>query len=144
MIMFAIIQLLAVLFSVAVAKHDAPAVNHFENYGFSSDKQLRDALRQFHNNNWWLKFFFCAGVAVPAIPNWIEAVCSGLLAGLWVYLLFDIVLNLNRPGRKWYYLGNNDKDGRFWIKLFGRNAGKIKVVILLILITSINLLKYLL
>lgn len=141
MIYFFIIQGIAILFTIACAKHDAPAVVHFENYGFSTVGQQEKELGKFHNNNSLMKFFFCCAAALYVLPDWKEAIAVGLITALWIWFLFDIVLNLNRiPIRKWHYLGSHDRDGRTWQKLFGKNAGKVKALVLFSAIVGVNVL----
>lgn len=136
------IQLIAILFAIALAKHDAPAVDNMEHFGVLSKKSLD----RFHIYNSITKFFFCLGVALPFYPIIWDALFVGFISFLWIYLIFDIVLNLSRKitKRKWDYLGENDLDGRRWIKWFGVKAGKMKALILSSLIIVLNLLKYLL
>lgn len=142
MIYFITIQILAILFAFSSAKHDSVAVNHFEGYGFLNDIQLRQNIKVFHSSNSWMKFFFCCAAALYVLPDWKEAITVGLIAALWIWFLFDIILNLNRiPVRKWHYLGSNDKDGRRWQRLFGKNAGKVKALVLVVMIVAINILK---
>ena len=140
MMLFIIIQVLAIVFAIVCARHDAPAVLHFENYGFPNEQKQKKVLKQFHRNNWWLKFFFCTVVSMHFIPEWLEVIVHGSIAGLWIYLVFDIVLNLCR-GIEWDYLGSYDKDGNWWRRWFGKNAGRVKALILIVLIIAVNVLK---
>ena len=141
MIYFFIIQGIAILFAFFSARHDSVAVNHFEGYGFLNDYQLRQNIKVFHASNSWMKFFFCCAAALYCLPNWIEAIAVGLITALWIWFLFDIILNLNRiPIRKWHYLGSHDRDGRTWQKLFGKNAGKVKALVLFSAIVGVNVL----
>lgn len=134
---FYISQAIAFLFAIALAKHDAPAVIHFEHYGVPNNE-----LARFHRYNNWVKFFFCLLAAITAIPEWKDMICTGLVSALWIYLVFDIALNLNRPGKNWDYIGRNDADGRRWVKWFGKGAGEMKAVIIAIMIISVNILKF--
>lgn len=117
-----------------LAKHDAPAVIEFENDGV--DNKLMSI---FHRYNFWVKVLFCAVAGLVASPYWIDSLFYGLTSALWIYLVFDPALNLNRPKVKWHYLGLNDADGRFWNGTFGKNSGKIKAVILSVAIIAVNL-----
>lgn len=130
-----LIQAIAIQFAIAMAFHDAPAVTNFELNGVTPE-----AMSTFHRNGWWSKVFFCLICALsPGWGLWLKMAAYGLLSGLWVYLLFDPVLNRSRrPRRPWDYLGLNDGDGRFWNSIFGRQAGKIKAVVLLLAIITIN------
>lgn len=132
-------QAIAAVFAIAIAYHDAPAVLHFEHYGVDAKTMSR-----FHRYNVWIKFLFCLLAALATGPAIAAMIFTGLASALWIYLLFDIFLNLKRPGRGWSYLGSNDADGMFWLKLFGSSAGEIKAIVLAVLIISLNViyLKY--
>lgn len=133
-----IIQLLAIVFAVACAYHDAPAVSNFERNGVTGVD-----LARFHHNNALLKTIFCVAVALSQYPNVQLEAFSGGLAALWIWVIFDPVLNLKRhPSRPWDYLGLNDWDGQFWNGVFGQNSGKWKAAILFTLITTLNILFY--
>jgi len=136
------IQILAIQFAISLAKHDAPAVSQFEHYGLANKQMAR-----FHRYGWWAKLLFCLVAAIiPAQwPNTdlLAIAVRGLMAGLWVYLVFDPALNLCRsPRRKLLYLGLNDADGRFWNGTFGRHAGVWKVIVLGVVIAGINFLNH--
>ena len=139
-----IVQAIAILFAVALAKHDAPAIIQFEK--LEKDNLL---MARFHRYNFWAKTLFCVLAALiflpkdimtTKLPDFLNMFFSGLLSGLWIYLLFDPCLNKNRPGRDWDYIGSNDADGRRWIKWFGENAGEKKAVILSVLVIAVNIL----
>lgn len=128
--LFLIVQAASFLFAWSVAKHDAPAVTNFRVKGIEpKDNSV------FHRYNVWLKGVFVFMAFLPSL-NLLDAAASAL----WVYLVFDIALNLNRPGFAWYYVGANDADGRRLTKWFGGNAGKYKAAICLLLILAINIL----
>lgn len=126
-----------------LAAHDEPCVTYMENYVNKKDWQMD----RFHRYNSWAKFFFCLaasfiGVAVKV--DWhifLVIFSNGALAALWVWLVFDPALSIMRPGRNWDYIGQNDDDGKRWIKWFGKNAGEWKAVILFILIVIITTIK---
>lgn len=125
-----------------LAKHDAPAVNQFEHYG-TSNKQMA----VFHRYNSLAKFFYCLAVSLlPAEwPNTdlLDMLFRGVLSALWIWLVFDPVLNISRsPKRKLFYLGMNDSDGRFWNGTFGKYAGQWKFAVLFFLIVIINYLNH--
>ena len=136
-ILFYGIQVVSIIFAVVLAKHDAPAVIHFENKGVDPL-----TMAKFHRYNVWVKSLFHVVCALPFLPDLKTSIASGLLSFLWVWLLFDIALNKSRPGRSWDYIGENDADGRRWIEWFGKKAGEWKAVILSIGIVSVNVLKY--
>lgn len=133
-IQFIISQVVAILFAIAVAKHDAPAIIHFYDYLASPL-----FIARFHRYNFWLKFLFCVVVSLLASPYWPDGLFYGLASGLWIWLVFDPALNISSGKQKWDYLGLNDADGRFWNGLFGRNSGKIKAVLLSVAIIAVNL-----
>ncbi|MGQ0738639.1 MAG: hypothetical protein ACT4OJ_06225 [Bacteroidota bacterium] len=138
--MIYILQVVTILFSLAIAKHDAPAVDHFEFYGPQTGQ-----MKAFHKWNLVLKFFFCLLASIPLYPLWLDMLIAFGLSGLWVWLTFDIFLNRFRAIKQpWDYLGSNDADGRRWIKLFGDSAGELKAILLGVLIIALNLihLKY--
>ena len=134
-LVFYIVQLVAIVFAVVLAKQNAPSVIHFENKGVD---EL--TMAKFHRYNVWVKFIFCVCCAVGFLPDIKTSIAIGLLSFLWIYLLFDIALNKNRPGRSWDYIGSNDADGRRWIKWFGKKAGEWKAVILSVAIVGVNVL----
>lgn len=130
------IQILSILVAVFLARHDAPAVLHFEYHGVDNN-----SMAKFHRNNNFIKFVVCCLAACVFYPDIKSMFFAGLLSALWIYLLFDIVLNKNRPGKNWDYIGQNDADGRRWIKLFGQRAGEWKAILLFALIVITNILK---
>lgn len=129
------VQIISILFAISVAKHDAPAANHFENFGVTPKETSI-----FHRYNFWLKFFFClcTSVAVLFISGFTDGLNSGLLSFAWIYLVFDPALNLALKNKPWYYLGKHDADGRFWLSKFGKNAGVWKAAIILAFIATLN------
>lgn len=132
-----LLQVISALFAVLVALHDAPAVSNAHFYGWASPKYNG----QFHAANAALKVVFSLMAALPYFADWKLAAVAFVLSGLWVYLLFDPVLNLARsPKFAWWYLGVNDGDGRRWRAVFGEKAGKVKAAILFILIIGGNIL----
>lgn len=145
-----ILQALSVLFAWALARLQGPTIDHIEHAG--GPPRVWVAL---HKYGVWLKFIFITGgaAAVLAIgwhrypqpfPFW-KSLISGLLAFSWIYLIFDIVLNLTRTmiKRPWYYIGTNDNNGKLLKKWFGENAGKVKAYIcagMVIILNVLNLL----
>ncbi|CAL7961525.1 membrane hypothetical protein [Gammaproteobacteria bacterium] len=131
---FYIVQVIAILFAVTLAKHNAPAVIKF------ADGVSNKLMAVFHRYNWFTKFFFCLlASAIPKPFSVLDSLLYGGISFAWIYLLFDIVLNKN-TNKRWYYLGQNDADGRFWLWLFKKKAGKIKAVSLTFLIIILNIL----
>lgn len=130
------LQVISALFAVMAALHDAPAVSNAHFYGWANPKYNG----QFHAANAALKVVFSLMAAVPFLPDWKEAGIAFGLSGLWVYLLFDPVLNRARsPKFDWWYLGKNDGDSRRWKAVFGSKAGKVKAAILFTIIIAVNL-----
>lgn len=127
-----IIQPIAILFAIATAFHDAPAVKHFENFGVSNKE-----MAQFHRYNWWLKFLFCFAASVSGFPKLPAMIFIGLISALWIMLVFDIALNIRR-GKKWHYISWNNANGRAWIRWFWKSAGQVKAILLTILIAATN------
>lgn len=140
--MIYLIQAISILFAITLAKHDGPAVSQFEDRGFKDEQTKNKWMAVFHRYNNFGKFLWCVGMAlIPAWhKEWVDAGFAGLLAFLWIYLIFDPVLNISRtPKRDLYYLGQNDSDGRRWIKWFGqKNAGKAKAILLSMLVAAAN------
>lgn len=133
--MIYLIQALSILFAIVLAKHDGPAVITFERYGV-----LPQTMAVFHRYNVWAKIFFCIVISLIPAWNWVDMAYSGILSFLWIYLVFDIALNLSR-GREWNYLGSNDGDGRRWKRIFKSNPGLIKAIVLSVLIAAVNILR---
>jgi len=142
--MIYVLQILSIQIAISLAKHDAPAVIHFENFGADPVETSR-----FHRYNSWVKFFFCCAccfIMCDHLSEWMEGIKGGILSFLWIYLVFDIALNMERSKiqaevkRQWYYLGSHDSDGRRWQKWFKKDAGKWKAVIIGGTIAIINVL----
>lgn len=57
------------------------------------------------------------------------------------WMLFDIFYALMLDNQKWYYLGDEAASDQ-WLKSLGKNAGKKKALICLILIAITNLIIY--
>jgi hypothetical protein len=120
------LQAISFLFAYCLARHNAEPVSHFEFHG-TTPKQMKI----FHRWNNWTKFFFCCLASSPFYPAVLQMLSAGVFSFLWIYLVFDPVLNRNRsPKKPWDYLGLNDGDGRFWNGVFGRKSGKWKAFIL--------------
>lgn len=133
-----LVQVISIAFAVIAAWISAPIVTRFENKGATPHK-----MAVLH---WWtafVKVVFGAVMVAQTLPNARLAAFTGLFCLLWVYLLFDCILNrLRLPKRPWDYLGLNDRDGRFWNGTFGRDSGKWKAAILFLLITTLNIIFY--
>ena len=143
MINEAVISICAIGFAIALAAHDEPCVTYMENNVKAEDWQMD----RFHRYNVWAKFFACLGLSFIGVNVQITWHCfftvftNGVLAALWIWLVFDPALSIIRPGRNWDYIGQNDDDGKRWLKWFGKNAGEYKAIILLLLIITTIILK---
>jgi hypothetical protein len=134
-----IVQALSIWAAFVFAWKDVPAVRKFHNDGASPEE-----MAGFHRNGWVIKVFFCILAGLVFKDNYLFGGFSFILSGLWIWLLFDPVLNVSRDqGFTWDYLGLNDADGRRWRKWFGdKKAGKWKAVVLSAAILILNLLIY--
>jgi hypothetical protein len=136
MLLYFILQAIAIQFAISVAKHDEPAVTKFSNSGLDHKPMAR-----FHRYNVWLKGFFCIMAAFVYQPVFWPMLFAGFISALWIYLVFDIALNLSRR-KGWDYLGEDDADGRFWNKHFGTRGGELKAIILFVAIVIVNCVYY--
>lgn len=134
-----IVQALSIWAAFVFAWKDAPSVREFHNDGVSQED-----MGKFHKNGSFLKLLVCILAGLVFNENYLFAGFSFVLSGLWIWLLFDPVLNRARSqGFKLDYLGLNDADGRRWRKWFGdKNAGKWKAVVLSAAILILNILIY--
>ncbi len=134
-----IVQALSIWAAFVFAWKDAPSVRKFHNDGVSPEEMAK-----FHKNGSFLKFMVCILAALVFKDNYLFAGASSLLSGLWIWLLFDPVLNVSRKqGIEWDYVGENDADGRRWRKWFGpEKAGRKKAFYLSAAIVVINVLIY--
>lgn len=136
MISLIIISLCSIGFAIMLAAHDEPCVTYMENYVHKKDWEMD----RFHRYNAWTKFFACLGFAFIGVKIQLTWHCfflifsNGMLAALFVWLVFDPALSIMRPGRNWDYIGINDDDGKRWTKWFGKNAGEYKAIILTVII----------
>lgn len=137
---FIIPQLTAILCAVYLARHDAPVANHFSDRGAEPL-----TIAKWHSNGFRLKFCLSAGIAALFAPVWLVALLVGAVVALWIFLVFDPVLNKARKrGFSWDYLSDNDGTGRWLLKRFGKRAGQIKALACLIGIIGINIIYYVL
>lgn len=132
------IQAAAILFTLFAAKISAKIVTRYENKGATIHQ-----MTLLHRYTFLIKLAYCIGTAAIFIPDLKGAAFSGLLAALWIYIIFDPLISIWRiPKRPWHYLGLNDADGRFWNGTFGKNAGKFKAAILAAALITTNILYY--
>lgn len=127
-----IVQAVVAVFAVVTAFHDAPAVQVFRYHGVSNKE-----MAQFHRYNVWLKFLFCVVAALAAGPKLVTMIFTGLVCATWVYLLFDIAINV-RTGKKWSYISIDNANGRTWYRWFWKSAGQVKAALLLLAIAALN------
>lgn len=129
------VQLMAAVFALLNAFHDAPAVDSFRTFGSNGpDQQL------FHNANLLMRgavLILCAS-NVFLVSNWLTALLTFISCMCIMWLVFDIVLNLKRDGNfKWYYLRNKGIDGRL-LQWFGKKAGKLKAITCAVIVSLTN------
>lgn len=132
--MIYILQILALVFAYACARHDVPAVDNFTFYG--SNKKHQSA---FHRYNWILKA--CYVTAVWLLHSWELGVMSFVI----IWGLFDPVVAICRtvytpPKKPWYYLSTGNFTDRTLLKVFGSKAGIYKAVLCLAVIITLNIL----
>lgn len=139
-----VLQVAAIAFAVVAALQNAPAVDSFNKYGLADWPGWKVQIARFHRYNNWIKFLFCVICSLLAGPEWLGILITGFVCGLWIYLVFDIVLS-KAIGKPWHYQSRNDPHGRFWILSFTEEtAGKWKALILSASIIITNLLRILL
>lgn len=143
---FYIIQLASIIVAWAIAKMQGPTIDLIENAGAPPRVWLA-----LHTYGLFIKATFVGTmftiefmtVRITGVPHHWEAILYSVVSGLWIYLLFDIILNKTRriKPRPWYYLSINDADGRRLLDWFGPEAGKVKAYICAGLIIIFNVLK---
>ena len=69
-----------------------------------------------------------------------EQIILVILNGFIYWLLFDI-LYAKGIGQKWYYLGNEAKTDSKLTNLFGKNVGKKKAILCILIILILNIAK---
>lgn len=122
------LQLTAILLAVAYAAHDCKPVDNFNHYGVLG----KNDLRVFHYSHFIMKAFT---VSIAVYIHWKIAVAMGL----WIWLLFDPILNKMRKIKKpFFYLSTNTLDA-MW-KIFGNKGGVVKFCFLLACIVAWNIL----
>jgi hypothetical protein len=146
--MIIVIQIIALYFGYFSAKHDAPAVEVFEDKGANPSQ-----MKQFHGSNLIMKMIVAisSGLLMSVTEGsfsfellW-EGVAAVVLSFTCISLVFDPVLNMNRNiiRRPWYYMSDKDATGKLLIKWFGKSAGVWKAIICLVVIVGINLIFFL-
>jgi hypothetical protein len=142
--MIIVIQILSLAFGYFSGKHDAPAVEVFEDKGVNPSQ-----MKQFHGSNLIMKMIVAilSGLLIFAMKESFsfELVAAVVLSYACISLVFDPVLNLNRRiiRRPWYYLSDKDATGKILINWFGNSAGVWKAIICLVVIVGINLIFFL-
>lgn len=139
MILTLSIQVLCALFALYSGRHDVPAINNFREFG-SNDKEQR----MFHSANTFMKGMVAAMAAAILIMydcHWKATGLCVLGCLFWMWLVFDITINLLRAGNfKWHYLGGKNVIDIFLWKHGGKNAGKIKAIVCVAIGIALNFL----
>ena len=130
-------QGMAIVVALSMGRHDATAIKVFHENGWGGK-----------NENWWFhqtnnltKFLFVILLATTAAPDIMAMVFVGITSALWIFLYFDIATGAWGHAKDPFYLGQNDDNGNWWRKSFGKDAGKIKAAILFLILLGLNLTK---
>ena len=132
-----IAQGMAIVVALSMGRHDSTAIKVFHEKGWAGKKENR----WYHQTNNLTKFLFVVILAISAAPDKQAMVFVGITSGLWIYLYFDIATGAWGHAKDPFYLGQNDDNGNWWRKTFGKDAGKIKAGILFLIILGLNLTK---
>jgi hypothetical protein len=129
-------QLLAVVFGMLLAYLNSVPVNAMIRNG----AKLWES-REFHNANYAIKTLI--GIVVSFYADGISfmALIDLVLMGAWLWVSFDIVLNLFIH-HEWDYIGTTSKVDYWLTDKFRKKAGVIKTIICLVIIGGLNYLKY--
>lgn len=132
-----IAQLIAIVVALSMGRHDGTAIKVFNEKGWAGKRENW----WFHQTNNLTKFLFVILLARMAAPDQQAMAFVGIASGLWIYLYFDIATGVWGHANDTWYLGQNDDNGNWWRKLFGKDAGKWKAFILTVIIIGLNLFK---
>lgn len=132
-----IAQGIAIVFALVAGYHDGPAIRVFHEKGYESPKKNR----QFHHSGAFMRAIVIFLLALLPGPDIREMVFTAATCGVWVYMLFDVACGIWGHAGSWHYLGSNDGHGNTWRKWFGRDAGKVKVSILILIWLGLTLTK---
>lgn len=133
------IQLLCILFAHFSGRHDVPAINNFRRFGSADSEQKR-----FHNANTFMKGIVAAQAAAILLMNdcnWKETALIVTACLFWMWLFFDVTINLLRAGPfKWDYLGGKNVIDIWLREHGGKYAGKIKAICCVVIAIGLNFL----
>lgn len=132
-----IAQGLAIYSALLAGYHDGPAIRVFHEKGWESEKKNK----QFHLSGATYRGLVVFLLALMPSPDLQNMAFTGGSSFLWVYMVFDISCGIWGHSGHWDYLGKNDWHGRAWFYVFGKNAGRWKVAIVLSVLIIINYLK---
>lgn len=124
-----LLQTTTVFFAIACAW-----LNKWPVYKFRESGASKKMERDFHAANALVKILF-TGLACQHGHDVLVIVLVTLLIQ---WLVFDIALNLF-TGRKWFYLGQTAKLDKWLTEGFDDEAGKVKAVLVFLIIVIINL-----
>ena len=128
-------QLLAVLFGLALAYVNAVPVNLMIRYGVKLWER-----NEFHNANYILKLIIAVTVCSYHDGISFIALADLTLMGMWLWLSFDIFLNMFIH-HEWDYIGTTSKID-FWLtNKFRKRAGELKALACIVVIVGINILR---
>jgi hypothetical protein len=120
-----LVQLYSILFAVALAYSNKVPCEKFRWTGTSIKED-----KIFHRANLIVKVLFALiisnGIVLPFI-----------LCGLWLWLVFDIALNVF-IGNTWFYTGDTAKSDRLLKRYLGEYAGLVKMLVVSSAILTIN------
>jgi hypothetical protein len=127
-------QILAVLFGLSLAYLNSVPVNLMIRYGVKLWQR-----NEFHNANFLIKLLIAFTIAgFNSGVSWMFFI-DFFIVGLWMWIVFDVILNLFIDA-DWDYIGVTSKIDKKLHKLFPKNAGKIKFIGSLLVITGLNVL----
>lgn len=132
-----IAQGFAIVAALLAGYHDGPAIRVFHQKGWESPRKNR----QFHHSGAGIRGLIVFLLALLPAPDIQLMVFTGATCACWTYMLFDIACGIWGHAGSWWYLGQNDDNGNWWRKTFGKDAGKIKAGILFLILLAINLTK---
>ena len=132
---FYIDQLLFVLITFFSAKEEKYGTWAFREYAAPGTMQSK----LYHS--WGIKTIITIGIvsAFAFKTGFLSFVLLGFLNALIYWLLFDIWYAMGIK-QKWYYLGNEASTDKGLKKYFGKNAGKNKAYLCIIIIAVLNIL----
>ncbi len=130
-----IIQSVAVLFGLLLAYVNSVPVNMMIMRG----AKLWES-REFHNANYLLKLAIASVICAFTSGFTFIGLTDFILIGLWLWLSFDIILNLFIH-HEWDYIGTTSKIDDWLTKRFKKRAGQIKAFVCIVGITGLNILR---